>query len=115
MQEQRKILDIEKSLGFKWARGLSRQGESLLVPRLRELLRDVDLLKVKFVGLDRQQLWSSTSFKEQCEILFEIYGPDLWPPRSLDRTSWLVSSAVNEYHGLYPRDLCYFDDTDRET
>ena len=109
MQEKRKILNIEKRLGFKFSRGLSRERESSQVLSLRELLTELEDLKVSYRHFSGKDLRSSQHFEDTCLDLFDKYGPGLWPPDGIDRSAWLVDSRSNDLDGLYPHNL-HFDD-----
>lgn len=111
MRAGRKILKIEKSLGFKWPYGISRKiSESQKVERVEALLTDIRKLQNAFQTYQPYDLRTSfkkSGFGKRCEDLFLSHGPSLWPPPPVDRSSWLVDSKVNNLDGFYPRDLYY--------
>ena len=115
MQDKRKILVIEKSLGFKWPRGISRKKkDSCQVPKVKALLDDIEPLKRKFQKYLPSKLRDCKEFVDRSEQLFLKYGPQLWPPPPTDTSDWLVDAAVNDHGGLYCRNLQYYNSKDRE-
>lgn len=106
MPDSRRVLNIEKEMGFKWKRGLSRaKRESCKVQIVKNLIDDIDILKQNWVDTPSSQLRTEELFQYDCVELFEKYAPVLFPPLPADRSAWLVSAAVNDWDGLYPVDL----------
>ena len=108
MHNRRKILNIERSLGFKFERGIDRNTkESGKVPPLKALLKDIEPVKCKFVKCLPQKLRGSAEFERLCEELFVKHAPRLWPSPPVDTSDWLVNANSNPANGLYPHDLFY--------
>lgn len=106
MPHFRRVIDIEKMLGFKWAKGFSKNLiESTEVPIIKDLNHDIDDLKQDWAGLPPGVLRKNQKFKEQSLDLFHKYAETLWAPLSTDRSAWLVDATINNWNSLYPRDL----------
>ncbi len=110
-----KILELEKRLGFKWERGISlNTSESQQVPALRLFLEDIKELKTEFANERPKSLRLSKSFRSRCDDLLIKYADDLWPMDPVNTSGWLVDANVNDWGGLYPRDLAWRNKTDQE-
>jgi hypothetical protein len=110
------IHHFEQSLGFRWEEGFSRQTkESSKVPVLKEFLKDIRLLNVKYMNQAPKQLKGNNDFKNDCEELFSRHGPQLWPCRSdVDTSARLVDANTDDWQGKWTRNLAYDEDKDRE-
>ena len=109
------VLDREKSLGFKWANGMSRSTRrSGKVRIVRAFLREVDHLESKFVEHLPIKLRGSADFNRNCTKLFRNHAPGLWPPSQVDRNAWLVNADDQNSSGRYLRNLYYDELGDRE-
>jgi hypothetical protein len=115
MPDPRRVLTLEKKLGFIWAdKGISKlRGESCKVGVVKDMIKDVDKVKVESVHVLPSELRRSTSFNNHCRALFEKHAHRLWPRPPIDRSAWLVEAAVNDWEGHYTRDL-YVGEHDSE-
>lgn len=114
MPERARIIDIERSLGFKWPGGLSKQNRWLLPSNLRNLLEDIDHLKVQSVGHSNKRFYASKAFVERSEHLFSVHGPKIWPIDVNERSQWLSWAPSDNNDGLYPENLYHYNETHRE-
>lgn len=106
MPDSRRVTNIEKKLGFKWERGLSRtKGESCKIRLVKHLIDDIDDLKQEWVGVLPSQLRKRADFETSCLKLYEKHAPRIWPDPPADRSAWLVDANVNSWDGMYPHDL----------
>jgi hypothetical protein len=113
MQDKRKILNIERSLGFKWPWGISRKTkESCRVPVVKFLLNETGRLKEKYVDLTPTQLQKCSEFHNDCDMLFAKYGNKLWPSPPADRSAWLVDCNEENWEGQWTKNLDYNDEND---
>lgn len=55
-------------------------------------------------------------FLRAAQALVDRHGPSVWPPPSTDRSKWLMDATAcdNLSRNLYPRDLYYAVEADRE-
>lgn len=105
-----KILEIEKSLGFRWPNGMSNNNNARNAQSVQDLLKDIRTLQLEYVNnrnLSRLELKASVKFNTRLENLFTRHGPHLWPPRAIDRRAWLVDAHKWTWYGRYPRNLYY--------
>lgn len=110
-----KILELEKRLGFKWERGISlNTSESQQVPALRAFLEDIKKLKTDFAYVLPKSLRLSKSFQSRCEDLLIEYADKLWPMDPVDTSGWLVDARLNDWGGLYPKNLAYRNKEDQD-
>lgn len=110
----KKLIDIEKSLGFIWVSSIfGGVGGGCGVPIVEQFSNDVKLLTENFRDYQPNRLSKSTKFHVQCDELYRRHAPLLWPPKEVDRRDWLVNTDDNETgDGLYPRNLYYEDKGD---
>jgi hypothetical protein len=113
--QDRRILTLERRVGFRFEWGLSRKtGESLQIPGIGGLLAKVDALKERYVDYEPSRLRSTLSFEDNCNCIFAEFAPKVWPRLSTDRDAWLVRSESNSWNNLYNRDLEYFEPEDEK-
>ncbi|KAK3690770.1 hypothetical protein LTR37_018992 [Vermiconidia calcicola] len=107
MPSHGKILILERSLGFKFERGFSRQtSQSGQVPAIRELLEHIDTLNQAFGDVSAKELRKNGLFRDACEEIFLKLGGSLWPPLP----AVLVDAKYEDFSGLYPEDLSFHSD-----
>ena len=107
MADRNSILNIEKSLGFKFAMGVSRQKRECLAPVLQSLLHEVDELKQAYAHMLPNQIRELPVFREKCAILFHQYDPKLWPAVLGNSSNWPADADFDDRDGRYPRNLRY--------
>lgn len=118
MPEERevRVLDIERLLGFRWRRGISRErSNSSKVPVVKEFLDAIDNVNTTYLETPAAALRSSVAFGEECQRLFDFHGPRLWPDPAVDTSAWLCDSSQDDLGGSWPRNLTYSNPDDRKT
>jgi hypothetical protein len=75
--------------------------------------RGLNVLKESCSAFSLNDLSNSQDFQTACEDLFAQYGPRLWEVQ-VYRTAWLVGATINDWGGLYPRNLTYSDIVDQD-
>ena len=108
-----RIGDIEKSLGFKWDRTISRARDRQKFPIIKKLNARLAKITKSYSSLQQTEILESAQLDNDANALFEELGPSLWPSdgdSKFVRSQWLASSAVDNLSGLYPDDL-YFEVT----
>lgn len=115
MSDKRKILLIEKALGFCLERGVSRQKGRLQVPQLLDLLDGIQRLKKRYVHLVPREIRSSEQLHDDVALLFRDQGPALWPSfPARDQCCWLIDAEKSSVKDTYyPRNLFFADEGDR--
>ncbi|KJX94429.1 hypothetical protein TI39_contig4195g00003 [Zymoseptoria brevis] len=109
------LVSIERSLGLKSDRGISRQGNKDS-PVVQDLLSDIKVIAEQYVSKPNTEIRSSASLEKASLDLFSRYGPILWPDFGDDeRPNWLETPSLEGYDGRYPKDLHYSDGPDRQT
>lgn len=109
------ILELEKSLGIWWPRGLSRQKDARKIPVIGKLLHEIDRVTQTYGGLAQREIRRSTDLRQAASETFMNLGGELWPDGEQDRSAWLVSDAAkDDLGGLYPKNLYFSDPNDRE-
>ncbi|SMY22154.1 unnamed protein product [Zymoseptoria tritici ST99CH_1A5] len=109
------LVSIERSLGLKSDRGISRQGNKDS-PVVQDLLSDIKVIAEQYVSKPNTEIRSSASLEKASLDLFSRYGPILWPDFGDDeRPNWLETPSLEKYDGRYPKDLHYSDEPDRQT
>ncbi|KAF2766440.1 hypothetical protein EJ03DRAFT_376956, partial [Teratosphaeria nubilosa] len=114
-----RVVDIEKSLGWPYPRGISCAKGKNLPSLLRELDDRIDEIKDKYVlskGLNVAELRCSTQLEADVNDLFAEFGARVWPdePHRSD-AAWLVDADKNSLGNLYTKNLFYSNGEDRET
>ena len=110
------ILDIEKSLGFKWPQGFSRmRSKSGKFPVMTALLADIERLQRKFTGLPAHELRESDAFEQCVESIFQKHAGQIWAAPSVDTSAWLVDPSVNDWNGRYRNRLIYHNPHHQDT
>jgi hypothetical protein len=130
------LVSIERSLGLKSDRGISRQGNkdnpvvsSARIRMLRnqwihshrhfnqiqDLLSDIKSIAEQYVSKPNTEIRSSPALEQASLNLFSRYGPILWPGPGCERPNWLESPSLERYDGRYPKELHHSDAEDRQT
>ncbi|KAK3669757.1 hypothetical protein LTR78_010385 [Recurvomyces mirabilis] len=105
-----RIGDLEKFLGFKWERTISRAKDRQKYPVIKDLNDELKSVTEHYSTLTRAELLNCTEFVEKSNAIFDAIGPRLWPDEGrsdLVRSQWLATAAVDNLGGQYPEDL-YF-------
>ncbi|KAK4570147.1 hypothetical protein LTR86_002227 [Recurvomyces mirabilis] len=108
-----RIFDLEKSLGFKWERTISRARDRQKYPIIKELNTELKRITESYSTLTQTELLHSTKLDREGNALFDTLGPKLWPADGdveFVRSQWLAAAAVDDLAGFYPKDLYYEDD-----
>ncbi|EME41345.1 hypothetical protein DOTSEDRAFT_55191 [Dothistroma septosporum NZE10] len=108
----RNLLGLERSLGLRSERGISRQSNKD-APPIEQLLDSIKLIARRWVAATNREIRTSEVLKQDALGLFDEYGPTIWPDDGI-RPSWLEEPSDDAYEGRYPRDLFYSDPDDRE-
>jgi hypothetical protein len=108
------LVSIERSLGLKSDRGISRQGNKDN-PVVQDLLSDIKNIAQQYVSKPNTEIRSSPALEQASLDLFSRYGPILWPGPGGERPNWLESPSPDRYDGRYPKDLHFADAADRQT
>jgi hypothetical protein len=108
MSTMPRIRELEKRLGFKWDNGMSlNTSEVNQIPVVKAFLEDIKRLKSEFATSKPKALRTSKAFRERQEELLIRHANNLWPLPPVDTSSWLVDATVNNWDGLYPKNLAY--------
>lgn len=114
MREQGNVIKLEKSLDFKWPKGISRSKKvTSQLPTLQQLLDDIEGMKKPFAHSPPIQLREDHDFRTECTRLFHKHGNLVWGS-SANRTGWLVDAELTDLDGLYPKNLYYEVAEDQE-
>ncbi|KAK3679521.1 hypothetical protein LTR78_001082 [Recurvomyces mirabilis] len=108
-----RIFDLEKSLGFKWDRTISRARDRQKYPIIKELNAELKRITESYSTLTQTELLHSTKLDKEGNALFDTLGPKLWPADGdvkFVRSQWLAAAAVDDLAGFYPEDLYYETD-----
>ena len=110
------IRELEKRLGFKWESSMCKNlWQANEVPVVKAFLEDIKQLKKECVGVRLKALRTSKEFRGRQEELLIRHANNLWPLPPVDTSSWLVDARVNNWNGLYPKNLAYRNTEDQET
>ncbi|KAK5691499.1 hypothetical protein LTR97_011492 [Elasticomyces elasticus] len=108
---------IEKGLGIKWARGLSRHGGRLKIPVIRDLEKEMRQVVEKYSVLSQREVLASSELEDAANRFFDSVGPRMWPTPEEDpddsRLEYLAVASQDNLEGHYPRDLYYAVEEDR--
>ncbi|KAF2772138.1 hypothetical protein EJ03DRAFT_380919 [Teratosphaeria nubilosa] len=116
----RRVLSLEKALGFRYARGISlqRPAKKLLPPPVWELEQRVDEIKHRYVkerDLCERDMDQDEDLATEIKNLFHTLGPQLWlDDRNSAMAPWLVDAGEDDLDGHYPRSLFYNSAADNE-
>ena len=103
-----KMRELEKRLGFKWQGGLSKNiSKANQIPVVKAFLEDIGRLKAEFAGSKPKALRNSKAFHARQQELLMKHANELWPLPPVDTSGWLVDADVNNWNGLYPKNLAY--------
>ncbi|KAK3112609.1 hypothetical protein LTR53_010939 [Teratosphaeriaceae sp. CCFEE 6253] len=110
---------IEKSLGIRWERGLFRHSGRYEYEVHRDLGAALKPIVKHFSTVsDPKDLRGSTELRDAVDKVFDSIGLRMWPRLEDDmdrkRPDWLASAEKNDLDGLYPRDLVYAVNQDRQ-
>ncbi|KAK5169439.1 uncharacterized protein LTR77_005415 [Saxophila tyrrhenica] len=115
MRSKGSITTLERQLGFKWAKGLSRETkDSAQSEPIRILLARIDELKRAHQNSLPTPLPGLPDLQHEIEQLFRTVGPDLWPNPPTDTSGWLCDPAVEDWNGNWTRYLRFDDLDDKE-
>ena len=103
--------ELSRQLGFSMDEVFKhRPKEEPLLGMYKAMKRIID--KYGHEGIKAPETIQAMSLATR-EALNRV-GPALWPPRSVDRSAWLVDASEGLWPDLYPRDLLYKIGSDRE-
>lgn len=106
--EGQDTLKIERSLGFWWPRGISRQRGRCKVTAVKTLLDEIAPVIRQYSTMLPADIYASKNLQVEANRIFDATGPDLWPDPSVDRSGWVATDVnMQILEGLYPRHL-YF-------
>ena len=108
------VVELEKRLGFRWDRGLAVNVKACReVECLTQLLYDIENLQHDFAHQNLRKTPPSRALKDRIEDIFYDYADEIWPLPPVDTSAWLVDANVNNWQGLYPRNLAYRNSYDQ--
>ncbi|CAK3919221.1 Hypothetical predicted protein [Lecanosticta acicola] len=113
MKGDRDLVGIERSLGLRSVRGISRQANKD-APPIRSLLEGIRIIAQAYVTRSNGEIRSSQVLKDDAHDLLEQYGPDIWPGPEHERPPWLEEPSTTNFDGKYPQHRYYTDPADRE-
>lgn len=108
----RNLLGLERSLGLRSERGISRQSNKD-APPIEQLLDSIKAIARRWVSATNREIRTSAVLKRDALGLFDDYGPTIWPDAEV-RPSWLEHPSADAYEGRYPTHLYYSNPDDRE-
>lgn len=110
----RDLVGLERSLGLKSSRGISRQSNKDSPP-IQAIVNGMKKIAKEYVDLTTSEIRQSEPLRQEVNDLFEEYAPVIWPDESHQQPEWLEDPDPFKFEGRYPRRLCYSDEEDRET
>ncbi|KXT05540.1 hypothetical protein AC578_3675 [Pseudocercospora eumusae] len=113
-RNQRDVLTIERTLGLKSERGISRQSNKD-APPIEAALKGIKLIQTTYVHKSLDEIRDSQPLKDDAMRLFNKYAPQIWPSPEDGRPPWLEEPSNTRHDGCYPKSLHYTDIHDRET
>lgn len=105
-RNQTDVLSIERTLGLKSERGISRQGNKDSPP-IEAILKGIKLIMVAYVNQDLTIIRDSDALKAEATTLFDQYGPQIWPGPDEPRPHWLEEPNEMRHEGKYPK-ACHY-------
>ncbi|KAK5757404.1 hypothetical protein LTS12_012487 [Elasticomyces elasticus] len=98
---------IEKSLGIKWTRGLSRESGRLKIPIIRELEHALKQVIRQYANvLSPTELETSAELEAAANAIFNSLGARVWPDGS-ENPEWLAEATRDNLNGYYPENLFF--------
>ncbi|KAK5680206.1 hypothetical protein LTS10_007133 [Elasticomyces elasticus] len=98
---------IEKSLGIKWTRGLSRESGRLKIPIIRELEYALKQVVRQYANvLSPTELETSAELEAAANAIFNSLGARVWPDGS-ENPEWLAEATRDNLNGYYPENLFF--------
>ena len=110
---RRKILIIERKLGFWFPLGISRHKDRLNIPLLKDLNEDIKRLTTSYGVKTQVEIRDFELLRIDAQNLFQKYSPEFWSDDIQHCLRWLADASKNDLNGLYPRDLYYSKQADR--
>ena len=108
------VSSIEKSLGFWWPRGISREKGRTKHDVINSLLKEVNHITHEYACyLPPHAIETSEGIKAAAASIFRSHGPRLWPDCQT-QAPWLAIAAHNNLEGHYPADLRFTDPADHD-
>ncbi|KAF2208072.1 hypothetical protein CERZMDRAFT_88019 [Cercospora zeae-maydis SCOH1-5] len=101
-RNQTDVLSIERTLGLKSERGVSRQGNKDSPP-IEAILKGIKLIMVAYVNQDLPVIRDSEALKADAMSLFDKHGPQIWPGPNEPRPHWLEEPSETRHDGKYPK------------
>lgn len=112
---------LENKLGMASSMGILRAPDRKDImakhPVWKMFTQGIQLITDDVVNGERwtlDQIRNGIKLAERSEKLFHALGRGVWPDERGDgRAPWLTISAEDDLNGLYPKDLFYSDENDR--
>ncbi|PPJ54096.1 hypothetical protein CBER1_06333 [Cercospora berteroae] len=101
-RNQTDVLSIERTLGLKSERGVSRQGNKESPP-IEAILKGIKLIMVAYVNQDLTVIRDSEALKADATTLFDKHGPQIWPGPDEPRPHWIEEPSETRHDGKYPK------------
>ncbi|KAF2167235.1 hypothetical protein M409DRAFT_22663 [Zasmidium cellare ATCC 36951] len=111
---ERDLVGLERSLGLRSNRGISRQSNKDSPP-IQAIVNGMKKIAKEYVDLTTSEIRQSEPLRQEVNDLFEEYAPVIWPDENHQQPEWLEDPDPYKFEGRYPRRLCYSDEEDRET
>ena len=104
--------DLERQLGFRFVPLLKNRPDA---EPLWTLVEAVDPIIERYSRalLNDDNTEARRAVSEATIAVLNQLGPRLWPLPSVDSSSWLEDATVDNCDGLYPRNLSYSVEADR--
>ncbi|KAI5360713.1 hypothetical protein Slin15195_G086290 [Septoria linicola] len=87
-RNQTDVLSIERTLGLKSERGVSRQGNKESPP-IEAILKGIKMIMVAYVNQDLTIIRDSDALKAEATALFDKHAPAIWPGPDEPRPHWI--------------------------
>jgi hypothetical protein len=107
------VLSIERQLGLKSERGISRQGNKD-APPVEAALQGIKLIMIAYVDKELHEIRESEALKAEATALLDKHGPQIWPDPDEERPHWLEEPSVDRHQGLYPQSRHFSNKDDYE-
>lgn len=112
-KHDRDLVGLERSLGFRSNRGISRQSNKDWLP-IQAIVQGMKRIAKQYVELTTGEIRQSESLRQAVTDLFEEWAPTIWPDEDQPQPDWLEDPDPFKFEGRYPRRLHYNDEEDRE-
>lgn len=109
----RELVGLERSLGFRSNRGISRQSNRDWLP-IQAIVQGMKRIAKQYVHLTTGEIRASASLMQEVTDLFEEWAPTIWPNEDQAQPDWLEDPDPYRFEGRYPRRLQYNVEEDRE-